>query len=56
MAELTRSQLHEMMHRWEGMSDTAYEWEESYPLRAGASRFNADSYAALIRDLGSAGS
>lgn len=47
-----RTALHEMMHRWHGMSDVAYEWERSYPPEARAAQSNADSYASLIRDLG----
>ena len=51
-----KTAVHEMMHRWEGMSDTAYEFESTYPLQPRAAQNNADSFAALIRDLGAAGS
>jgi len=45
--------LHEMTHSWMNTTDVAYEWErKKYPLRPGAAINNADSYAALIRDIG----
>jgi len=43
--------LHEMMHRWEGMTDILYEWEDGYPPPARSAQSNAESYAAMIRDL-----
>lgn len=47
-----KTALHEMMHSWENMRDIAYDWEGSYPPHVRAAQFNADSFAALIRDLG----
>lgn len=44
--------IHEMMHSWESMNDVAYEGDDDYPPNARAAQNNADSYAALIRDLG----
>ena len=49
-----RAILHEMMHSWVDLGDVAYEWQRNkYPLRSGAAIHNANSYAALIRDIGS---
>jgi len=47
-----KTAIHEMMHRWADMTDVFYEWEDGYPPGPRASQNNADSYAALIRDLG----
>lgn len=46
--------LHEMMHAWEAKGDISYENDgpPSYPPNALMAQSNADSYAALIRDLG----
>lgn len=46
--------VHEMMHNWEDKSDRAYESDSDYPPDAILAQQNADSYAALIRDLGEA--
>ena len=46
--------VHEMMHAWEDKGDISYENEGSpnYPPNVLLAQENADSYAALIRDLG----
>lgn len=44
--------IHEMMHSWEAVSDISYEGDDNYPPNVRAAQNNADSYAALIRDLG----
>ena len=46
-----KTALHEMMHRWEGMTDLLYGWESGYPPGVRAAQNNADSFAGLIRDL-----
>jgi hypothetical protein len=45
--------LHEMMHSWERMGDAAYEGDSNYSPNAQVAQTNADSFANLIRDLGS---
>jgi hypothetical protein len=45
--------IHEMCHSWLDMDDVVYEFEQSYPGGIRQAFNNADSYAGLIRDLGS---
>jgi len=46
-----RAIIHEMMHSWEDMGDPSYEGRGGYPINPNSASSNADSYAALIRDL-----
>jgi len=49
--ERARIILHEMVHSWRGAGDIAYEGNADYPPPPETAWDNADSFAALIRDL-----